>query len=299
MTQTAGGIDLPLFIKGKVREVYDLGERLLMVSSDRISAYDYVLPTPVADKGKILNQISLFWFDQTKKVVKNHLITGNVEEYPEEAKQYANYLDGRSMLVWKTERIPVECVVRGYLSGSGWKEYQASGTVCGIPLPPGLQESQKLPQPIFTPATKEEGGKHDQNISFEKMCEIVGADLAAELRDISLSIFIFASQYAESKGLILADTKFEFGLKEIKGVKRVILIDEVLTPDSSRFWEKSQYKVGMSPPSFDKQFVRNYLDSIQWNRQPPVPNLPYSVVEQTREKYLEAYRRIVGEEAKV
>ena len=292
----AAGIDLPLFIKGKVREVYDLGDKLLMVSSDRISAYDYVLPNAIPDKGKILNQISLFWFDQTKKVVKNHLVTGNVEEYPANVKQYADRLQGRSMLVWKTERIPIECVVRGYLAGSGWKEYQQNGMVCGVPLPAGLRESEKLPQPIFTPATKEEGGKHDENITFDQMAAKVGPELAAELRDISLSIFIFASKHAESKGLILADTKFEFGLMDIKGQKRVILIDEVLTPDSSRFWEKSQYKVGMSPPSFDKQFVRNYLDSIQWDHRPPVPSLTYEVVEKTREKYLEAFRRITGRE---
>ncbi len=290
------GIDLPLFIKGKVREVYDLGDKLLMVSSDRISAYDYVLPTLITDKGKILNQISLFWFDQTKKVVKNHLITGNVDEYPENARQYADLLQGRSMLVWKTEKIPFECVVRGYLAGSGWKEYQQSGRVCGVPLPAGLRESDRLPRPIFTPATKEEGGKHDENITFDQMAAKIGPELAGELRDISLSIFLFASKHAESKGLILADTKFEFGLMNVKGQKRVILIDEVLTPDSSRFWEQSQYQVGMSPPSFDKQFVRNYLDSIQWNRQPPVPTLTYEVVEKTREKYLEAFRRITGQE---
>ncbi len=290
------GIDLPLFIKGKVREVYDLGEKLLMVSSDRISAYDYVLPTLITDKGKILNQISLFWFEQTKKVVKNHLITGNVAEYPENARQYADLLEGRSMLVWKTERIPIECVVRGYLSGSGWKEYQQNGKVCGVPLPAGLRESDRLPKPIFTPATKEEGGKHDENITFDQMAQKIGSELAAELRDISLSIFLFASKHAESKGLILADTKFEFGLMNVKGQKRVILIDEVLTPDSSRFWEQSQYKVGMSPPSFDKQFVRNYLDSIKWNHQPPVPSLSYEVVEKTRDKYLEAFRRITGQE---
>ena len=283
-------INLPLFIKGKVREVYDLGGQLLIVSSDRISAYDYVLPTLVPDKGKVLNQISLYWFEQTRKVVKNHLVTANVEEYPSELAGYKHLLAGRSMLVWKTEKIPIECVVRGYLSGSGWKEYQQNGKVCGVALPKGLQESQRLPEPIFTPATKEEGGKHDQNISFDDMAKITGRALAAELRGISIAIFTHAAQVLAPKGLILADTKFEFGILD----GEIVLIDECLTPDSSRFWEKEQYRMGMSPPSFDKQFVRNYLDSIHWNRQPPVPALPEEIVQKTREKYLEAFTRITG-----
>ena len=240
-TAQAPSIDLPLFIKGKVREVYDLGDKLLMVSSDRISAYDVVLPTPIPDKGKILNQLSVFWFNQTKMVVPNHLISSSPQEYPENARKYRDQLDGRSMLVWKTEKISIECVVRGYLSGSGWKEYQANGMVCGVPLPKGLRESDKLPEPIFTPATKEEGGKHDENISFERMCGIIGKDLSGNLRDISIKIFKFASEVVLPKGLILVDTKFEFGLKNNNGKKVIILIDECLTPDSSRFWERSQY----------------------------------------------------------
>jgi phosphoribosylaminoimidazole-succinocarboxamide synthase len=290
-------LDLPLFIKGKVREVYDLGDRLLLVSSDRISAYDYVLGTLVPEKGKVLNQISTFWFHEMKGIVKNHLIETDVKRYPAELKKYEKELEGRSALVWKTEKLQIECVVRGYLSGSGWKEYQQNGKVCGVPLPAGLKESEKLPEPIFTPATKEEGGKHDQNISFDEMAKIVGLDLSRKLKDISIAIFNFGSKVAESRGLILADTKFEFGLlKNAKGEKEIILIDECLTPDSSRYWEKSVYKVGSSPASFDKQFVRDYLDSIKWDRQPPVPSLPEDVVQKTRAKYIEAFKRITGKE---
>ena len=287
-------IDLPLFIKGKVREVYDLGDKLLLVSSDRISAYDYVLPTLVPDKGKVLNQTSVFWFGKTKNIVKNHLISADAAEYPDNLKKYKNQVEGRSMLVIKTEKLPIECVVRGYLSGSGWKEYQSNGKVCGVELPKGLRESDKLPELIFTPATKEEGGKHDQNISFDEMAKILGKELSENLRKISIAIFKFASEYAATKGLILADTKFEFGLLGSGGKKEIILIDECLTPDSSRYWEKSSYRVGMSPPSFDKQFVRNYLDSIKWDRQPPVPALPDAIVQNTRKKYLEAYELITG-----
>lgn len=295
MSQTK--IELPLFIKGKVREVYELGDKLLMVSSDRISAYDYVLPTLVPDKGKILNQISAFWFEQTKKVVKNHLVTALVDEFPKELQKYKDIIAGRSMLVWKTEKIQIECVVRGYLSGSGWKEYQKDGKVCGIPLPSGLQESQKLPEPIFTPATKEEGGKHDQNISFEEMCKLIGKELSEELRTVSISIYNFASQVVAKKNLILADTKFEFGLRRLdSGKKEITLIDECLTPDSSRFWEVRQHHLGNSPPSFDKQFVRNYLDSIKWNRRPPVPSLPDDIVQKTREKYMDVFKCITGKD---
>ena len=293
-TAQAAPIDLPLFIKGKVREVYDLGDKLLLVASDRISAYDVVLPTPIPDKGKILNQLSIFWFNQTKKLVQNHLISSSPEEYPPEARKYRDQLEGRSMFVWKTEKLPIECVVRGYLSGSGWKEYQAGLNVCGVPLPAGLRESEKLPEPIFTPATKEEGGKHDENISFERMCGILGKNLSEKLRDISIKIFKFASEAASAKGLILADTKFEFGLKTINGKKEIIFIDECLTPDSSRFWEKSQYKIGTSPASFDKQFVRDYLDSIKFNRRPPGPEPPQDIVQNTRKKYIEAFERITG-----
>jgi phosphoribosylaminoimidazole-succinocarboxamide synthase len=288
------GIDLPLFIRGKVRDVYDLGDKLLLVASDRISAFDVVLPTPIPDKGKVLNQISAFWFKQTEGIVKNHLISSSVSDYPPEVQKYKDQIEGRSMLGIKTEKFPIECVVRGYISGSGWKEYQQSQSVCGVELPAGLKESEKLPEPIFTPATKEEGGKHDENISFEKMCSIVGKDLSEKLRDISIKIFNAASAIVEEKGLILADTKFEFGLIPINGKKEIILIDECLTPDSSRFWETNQYKVGTSPVSFDKQFVRDYLDSIQWKRTPPAPPLPDTIVQKTREKYLEAFTRITG-----
>lgn len=287
-------IDLPLFIKGKVREVYDLGEQLLMVSSDRISAYDVVLPTLIPDKGKVLNRISVFWFGQTAGIVPNHLISANIGEYPKGLQKYNDALEGRSMLVHKTEKIPIECVVRGYLSGSGWKEYQNNGKVCAVPLPPGLKESDRIPEPIFTPATKEEGGKHDENISFERMSEIVGRELSEKLRAVSIQIFKHASELVSSKGLILADTKFEFGLWGQGGKKDIMLIDECLTPDSSRFWEVSDYRVGISPPSFDKQFVRNYLDSIRWNRKPPAPALPEDIAAKTREKYIEACARITG-----
>ena len=229
-------LDLPLFIRGKVRDVYDLGEQLLIVSSDRISAYDYVLPTLVPDKGKILNQLSIYWFKQTETHVKNHFITADVKEYPAQLKKYEELLKGRSMLVWKTDKIPIECVARGYLSGSGWKEYRATGKVCGVPLPSGLKESEQLPEPIFTPATKEEGGKHDQNISFEEMKKILGETLSEELKRISISIYRLASLKLLSEQLILADTKFEFGIKKgIKGENEIYLIDECLTPDSSRF----------------------------------------------------------------
>ena len=265
------------------------------MASDRISAFDVVLPTPIPDKGKVLNQISAFWFKQTEGIIKNHLISSSVADYPAEAKKYKDQIEGRSMLVVKTEKFPIECVVRGYISGSGWKEYKQAQSVCGVKLPVGLQESQKLLEPIFTPATKEEGGKHDENISFERMCGIVGEDLSEKLRDISIKIYNAAAKIVEPKGLILADTKYEFGLVTVNGKKEIILIDEVLTPDSSRFWETSRYKVGTSPVSFDKQFVRDYLDSIKWERKPPAPPLPSEIVQKTREKYLEAFTRITGE----
>lgn len=294
-TATQPQINLPLFIRGKVRDVYDLEDKLLLVASDRISAFDVVLPTPIPDKGKVLNQISAFWFKRTEGIVKNHLISASVSDYPAEARKYKDQIEGRSMLVVKTEKFPIECVVRGYISGSGWKEYKQSHSVCGVKLPAGLKESEKLPEPIFTPATKEEGGKHDENISFERMCGIVGKDLSEKLRDISIKIFNAASKIAGPKGLILADTKYEFGLLTVNGKKEIILIDECLTPDSSRFWETSQYKVGTSPVSFDKQFVRDYLDSIKWERKPPAPLLPDEIVKKTREKYLQAFTRITGE----
>jgi phosphoribosylaminoimidazole-succinocarboxamide synthase len=281
-------LPLPVFIRGKVRDVYDLGDRLLMVASDRISAFDYVLPTPVPDKGKILTQISRFWFDLTTDIVPNHLIAVAVDQFPSSLTAYRSQLEGRTMLVRKTDKINIECVVRGYLAGSGWKEYQKNGKVCGVPLPPGLRESDRLPEPIFTPATKEEQGKHDENISFERMAEIVGKPLATSLKDISLALYKKAADIAEARGLILCDTKFEFG--QLNG--KITLIDEILTPDSSRFWDKTDYKPGQSQDSFDKQYVRDYLESIQWNKQPPVPELPEEVVTKTRQKYIDAFKRI-------
>lgn len=283
-------LPLPVFIRGKVRDVYDLGDRLLMVASDRISAFDFVLGTPVPDKGKILTQISAWWFGHLADIADNHLISADVSQFPAELQGYRDALEGRTMLVKKTDKIMIECVVRGYLAGSGWKEYQKTQSVCGVKLPDGLKESDRLPKPIFTPATKEEGGKHDENISFERMVQIVGLPLAMELRDKSLAIYKKAANIAEERGLILCDTKFEFGRLEGK----VILIDEVLTPDSSRFWEKARYQPGKSQDSFDKQYVRDYLESIHWNKQPPVPELPADVVKNTRAKYVEAFDRLTG-----
>jgi phosphoribosylaminoimidazole-succinocarboxamide synthase len=284
-------IDFPLFHKGKVRDVYDLGQQLLLVASDRISAFDFVLPTAVPDKGKILNQLSLFWFDYVQGIVPNHLITGDFDKFPAKLKSYP-YLRGRTMLVKKTKRLDVECIVRGYLAGSGWKEYQKSRSVCGISLPEGLKESSKLPAPIFTPTSKEEGGKHDENITFEEMGKRVGADLAAKVRDVSIAVYKKAADYAETRGIILADTKFEFGVLDGK----LILIDEILTPDSSRFWEKSKYAEGRAQDSLDKQYVRDYLEAIKWPKQPPVPSLPAEVVAKTREKYVEAFTKITGKD---
>jgi phosphoribosylaminoimidazole-succinocarboxamide synthase len=283
-------LPLPLFIRGKVRDVYDLGDKLLMVASDRISAFDYVLQTPVPDKGKVLTRISTWWFNQLADVVPNHLISADIGEFPTNLRTYEQSLTGRTMLVKKTNKIMIECVVRGYLAGSGWKEYQKTQSVCGVKLPAGLKESDRLPQPIFTPATKEEGGKHDENISFERMAEIVGNNLATQLRDVSLAIYNKAAKIAEERGLILCDTKFEFG--ELDG--QIILIDEVLTPDSSRYWEKSKYQPGKGQDSIDKQYVRDYLESIKWNKQPPAPALPADVIARTREKYIEAYERLTG-----
>ena len=289
-TSTLTTLPLPVFIRGKVRDVYDLGDRLLMVASDRISAFDFVLGTPVPDKGKILTQISAWWFSQLNDIVPNHLIAADVSKFPPDLLAYRDALEGRTMLVKKTDKVMIECVVRGYLAGSGWKEYQKTQSVCGVTLPAGLKESDRLPEPIFTPSTKEEGGKHDENISFERMSKIVGLPLARELRDKSLAIYKKAAKIAEGRGLILCDTKFEFG--RLNG--KVILIDEVLTPDSSRFWEKARYQPGKSQDSFDKQYVRDYLESIKWNKQPPVPELPADVVRNTRAKYAEAFERLTG-----
>lgn len=282
--------DLPLLARGKVRDLYTVGENLLLVATDRISAFDHVLGTGIPGKGKVLTQLSLFWFDLLKDVVPNHLITTDVKNYPAELQPYAAELDGRSMYVKRAKMFPVECVVRGYLSGSGWKEYQATGAVCGIALPAGLKESDRLPEPIFTPATKSLDGEHDINISYDQMTKHVGIEQAEKLRSLTLAIYTKASNYAEQRGLILADTKFEFGTTP----DGIILADEVLTPDSSRFWPKDQYNPGGPQPSFDKQFVRDYLESIHWNKQAPAPSLPDDVVSRTQEKYLEAYRLLTG-----
>ena len=282
--------DLVLHARGKVRDLYSVGEFLLLVATDRISAFDHVLATGIPGKGKVLTQISLFWFDFLKELVPNHLITANVSEFPHELQEYDDDLRGRSMLVKRAQMFPAECVVRGYLSGSGWKDYQANGAVCGIPLPSGLRESDKLPEPIFTPATKSLHGKHDENISFDQMVALVGARSAEKLRSLSLSIYRKASEHAESCGLILADTKFEFGTT----AEGIILADEVLTPDSSRFWPRDGYAPGGAQPSFDKQFVRDYLESIHWNKQAPAPGLPDDVVKKTQQKYMQAYELLTG-----
>ena len=284
--------ELELYASGKVRDVYRLdNEHLLFIATDRISAFDYVLATGIPHKGRVLTQISLFWFDFLKDIVANHLVTADVSQYPALVKKYANDLRGRSMMVVRGDMYPVECVVRGYLSGSGWKEYKASQTVCGISLPSGLKESDKLPEPIFTPATKATTG-HDVNISFEEMCKIVDPHEARQLREISLKLYTTAADYARQRGIIIADTKFEFG----RTAKGITLADEVLTPDSSRFWPADKFKPGVSQESFDKQYVRDYLEEIQWNKQPPAPALPAEVARRTSEKYLEAYRQLTGRE---
>jgi phosphoribosylaminoimidazole-succinocarboxamide synthase len=288
--------DLKLHGRGKVRDIYAVGDDLLLVATDRISAFDYVLGSGIPDKGKVLTQLSAFWFERMGALVPHHMKTMNVDEYPAEARRYADQLQGRSMLCRRTRPVPIECVARGYLSGSGWKEYQQTGSVCGVKLPSGLRESDKLPEPIFTPATKAESG-HDENISEQRAAEIVGRDLVTRLRDLTLEIYRRGCAHAESKGIIIADTKFEFGLVGAGDpATDVVLIDEVLTPDSSRFWPKDQYRPGHGVPSFDKQYVRDYLEEIHWNKQPPVPSLPDAVVERTREKYVEAFRRLSDRE---
>jgi phosphoribosylaminoimidazole-succinocarboxamide synthase len=287
--------DLKLFASGKVRDVYELGsDHLLFVATDRISAFDYVLATGIPHKGSVLTQLSLFWFDFLKNVVPNHLVSADVSRYPKEAQKYADQLRGRSMLVQRAEMFPVECVVRGYLSGSGWKEYKASGSVCGIKLPTGLRESDQLPEPIFTPATKATTG-HDENISFEQMAKLVDPEDARQLRDLSLAVYQKAADYARQKGIIIADTKFEFG----RTAAGITLADEVLTPDSSRFWPADKYEPGMSQQSFDKQYVRDYLEEIRWNKQPPAPALPAEVARRTSEKYVESFKRLTGRELDV
>jgi phosphoribosylaminoimidazole-succinocarboxamide synthase len=282
--------DLNLLKRGKVRDIYDLGEYLLMVATDRISAFDVVMPDPVPDKGKILTQISVFWFQEMASMVSNHVVTSQVDEYPDECRPYADTLRDRSMLVKKAEPLDIECVVRGYISGSGWKSYREDGTVCGIKLPSGLTESEKLPKPLFTPSTKANIGEHDENIDFETASEIVGKPLAEKVRDLSLAIYEKGADIAAEKGIIIADTKFEFGLVG----HELVLIDEVLTPDSSRFWPSSSYAPGGSQKSFDKQYVRNYLLTLDWNKTPPGPRLPEEVLQNTRAKYLEALQLITG-----
>jgi len=279
--------------RGKVRDIYDLGDRLLIVATDRLSAFDHVLPNPIPEKGKVLNQISWFWFRRFASIIPNHVISVDVNEFPDPLRAEAGQLAGRSTLARKLEMLPVECVARGYLAGSGWKEYQQRQTVCGIALPAGLEESSRLPEPIFTPSTKAEGGLHDENISFEEASRLVGAGMAGRLRDRTLELYRAAADYAREHGIIIADTKFEFG---VDGAGKLVLADEVLTPDSSRFWPAAEYGTGRGQPSFDKQFVRDYLESIGWDKQPPVPELPAEIVDGTRRRYLEIFRILTGGE---
>lgn len=282
--------DLKLFASGKVRDLYQVGaDHLLFVATDRISAFDYVLATGIPQKGRVLTQLSLFWFDFLKGIVPNHLVSADVRKYPPELQKYSAQLHGRSMLVVRADMIAVECVVRGYLSGSGWKEYKSNGAVCGIKLPAGLRESDKLPEPIFTPAIKATSG-HDENISFEHMVNLAGRELSEKLRDLSIQVYQTAANYAETRGIIIADTKFEFG----RTAAGLVLADEVLTPDSSRFWPKDRYKPGGPQDSFDKQYVRDYLEAIKWDKQPPAPALPPEVAARTSEKYIEAYTQLTG-----
>ena len=282
--------DLRLHASGKVRDVYRLdSDRLLFVATDRISAFDYILATGIPHKGKVLNQISLFWFDFLKDIVPNHLITADVRQYPAEIQKYADQLRGRSMVVMSADMVPVECVVRGYISGSAWKEYKATGKVCGIELAKGLRESDQLPEPIFTPSTKATTG-HDENIPFSEMVRLVGAEVAEELRDLTLKVYRKAADYAHARGIIIADTKFEFG----RTARGMTLADEVLTPDSSRFWPADKYQPGRAQDSYDKQYVRDYLEEIHWNKQPPAPALPAEVARKTSDKYLEAYQQLTG-----
>jgi len=282
--------DLKLVKRGKVRDVYEIDGNLLIVASDRMSAFDVVMDDPIPDKGRILTAISIFWFEKLGSVVENHIISTNPDEYPESCRKYTEELRGRSMLVKKARPLLVECVVRGYVSGSGWLEYESKGTICGINLPEGIPESGILPEPIFTPATKAESGEHDENISFESAIEILGRETAEEVRDLSLRIYEFGRKLASEKGIIIADTKFEFGFEN----DRLILIDEVLTPDSSRFWPMDSYNPGGPQKSFDKQYLRDYLNSLDWPKQPPPPKLPPEIIERTRDRYMEALKRITG-----
>jgi phosphoribosylaminoimidazole-succinocarboxamide synthase len=281
--------EFKLFRRGKVRDVYEYGANLLLIATDRISAFDVVLPTPIPLKGAVLTQLSRFWFNMMREVVPNHLLSAEFEEFPEDLRKYKDVLRLRSMLARRAEMFPVECVARGYLAGSGWKDYRETGSVCEVPLPPGLRECDKIPEPVFTPATKAESG-HDINISFEETTRIIGRDYAAKLRDLTIEIYRRAAEYALPRGIIIADAKFEFGLCD----GQIILCDEVLTPDSSRFWPRASYRPGRPQPSFDKQFVRDYLEQIHFSKQPPGPDLPEAVVQGTSEKYLEAYRFLTG-----
>ena len=288
---TTNFTDVDFFKRGKVRDVYSMQDKLLVVSTDRISCFDVVLPTCIPDKGQVLTRISMFWFEFTMDIIPNHFLTANIKEYPDKLQKYAHELRERSMLVRKASPIPVECIVRGYLSGSGWKEYQKQQSICGIKLPPGLKESDKLPNPIFTPSTKEDAG-HDINVSQDFVEKTIGKDITEKLQKTSIALYNKASRYAESKGIIIADTKFEFGTIE----DEIILIDEVLTPDSSRFWPKDSYVSGKSQPSFDKQFVRDYLETLDWNKESPGPELPDEIVNKTTEKYLQALKMIADKE---
>lgn len=288
--------DIQTHRRGKVRDMYEVDDYLLMVATDRISAYDCILGSAIPDKGKVLTQLSAFWFNRTQEIVPNHMVAIDPADYPESLRPHADVLTGRSMLVTHTRPVLIECVARGYLAGSGWKEYQQTGSVCGLQLPPGLRESDRLPEPIFTPATKAESG-HDINISEAEAAKLIGDKLVDTLRELTLALYRHGADHAESCGIIMADTKFEFGLVDgSDGQQNVMLIDEALTPDSSRFWPKDEYTPGQGQTSFDKQYVRDYLDEIKWNRQPPVPELPPDVVDRTRQKYLEAYRLLAGSE---
>lgn len=281
---------LNLIMQGKVRELYDFDDKILLVTSDRISAFDVIMPDPVKGKGEVLTQISLFWFKQFESIVPNHIITADVDEYPEECKPHREYLKGRSMLVKKTKPLPIECVVRGFITGSGWKSYLGDGTVCGIKLPEGLKESEELPEPLFTPSTKAELGEHDENISFEEAVKLIGEEKANKVKDISIEIYKKGVEIASKHGIIIADTKFEFGILD----DEIILIDEVLTPDSSRFWPKDTYKPGGSQKSFDKQFLRDYLKTLDWDKKAPGPKLPEEIIAKTSEKYNEAMKLFLG-----
>ncbi len=282
---------IQLHARGKVRDVYAAGDYLVIVASDRLSAFDYVLPTPIPDKGRVLTQLTIFWLELLRDVVPNHFVTASVDEYPAQFRPFRDQLEGRSMLVHRAKMVNIECVARGYLSGSGWKEYQRTGAVCGISLPPGLRESDKLPQPLFTPSTKATSG-HDENIPFEEAAKEAGLDVAERVRALTLSVYQRAADFAETHGIILADTKFEFGFVGDK----LVLADEVLTPDSSRFWPRASWKPGGAQPSFDKQYVRDYLEEIRWDKKPPAPALPEEVARRTSEKYREAYRILAGRE---